>query len=143
MSILVCVMLSKMEMAEENREIKVMMMIELTVILWVFFWSNGIYSKGRGKRNYDVIGSLLEKGYSDSSPSCVFAYGENGNMVSMSSEAGESEFVYDELGRLKEAKDGRGQRISYAYDDYGRICEIGYPKERKVLYKSEQVCLCS
>jgi RHS repeat-associated protein len=108
----------------------------------------------KSKREYDVVGNLKKtedalgrtisyaydnadrlKGinYSEASTADVaYIYDKNSNIVEMVDGIGTTINVYDQLGRLTEVKNGRGEVVKYAYDLGSQQTEIVYPNGNAV-----------
>jgi RHS repeat-associated protein len=83
--------------------------------------------------DYDKLGDLLSKDYSEEK-GVTYAYAASGLRLSMNDSTGKSSYTYDSEGRIASVTDSYGKMLSYNYDEYGQISQIGYPDGRTVSY---------
>jgi RHS repeat-associated protein len=82
---------------------------------------------------YDNANRLIEVAYSDpATPDVEFEYDANGNVTNMVDGTGESIFDYDELGRLIQSENGRGDVVGYGYDLAEQLTGILYPNGKSI-----------
>jgi RHS repeat-associated protein len=82
---------------------------------------------------YDSADRLKEVNYSEASTADVtYKYDKNSNIVEMIDGTGTTTKVYDQLGRLTEVKNGKGEVVKYGYDLGNQQTEIVYPNGEAV-----------
>ncbi len=82
---------------------------------------------------YDADGRPREIKYSDAkTPSSKYEYDRDGNRVAMTDGTGTTSYIYDQLDRLIEVDDGRGEVIKYGYDLADEPTKITYPSGKTV-----------
>jgi RHS repeat-associated protein len=82
---------------------------------------------------YDAAGRLLEVSYSDGkTPTVQYEYDGDGNRIKMVDGTGTSNYVYDQLDRLTETKDGHGSITGYEYDLASEQTKVTYPNGKAV-----------
>lgn len=85
--------------------------------------------------DYDEIDELVSKTYDDGEQAALFAYDKDGNRVSMTDLAGVTSYEYDDAGRVTAIILYNGvSRITYKYNEFGELVELGYPDATKVTY---------
>ncbi|HUA74621.1 MAG TPA: DUF6531 domain-containing protein [Solirubrobacteraceae bacterium] len=91
-------------------------------------------AKRTRKYTYDPANRLTEIDYSsEATPDVKYEYDADGNRTKMVDGTGSSEYVYDQLDRLIESKDGHGEAVGYEYDLDGELTKITYPGAKAVL----------
>jgi RHS repeat-associated protein len=82
---------------------------------------------------YDAANRLTEVSYSDGKThSASYEYDTDGNRVKMEDGTGTSSYVYDQLDRLTESKDGHGNVVKYEYDLANQQTKLTYPNGKAV-----------
>jgi RHS repeat-associated protein len=107
---------------------------------------------GRGVRadlGYDVLGRPIRIGYMGSPDSVRLEYDGSspgsfgvGTMTKASYAAGETNYMYDRLGKMigtTQTVHGQLYQIDYTYDLDGNIAEITYPSRTRVAYSRDAV----
>ena len=85
--------------------------------------------------DYDEIDELVAKTYDDGEQAALFAYDADGNRVSMTDLAGVTDYEYDDAGRVTAIILYNGvSRVTYKYNEFGEVTELGYPDATKVTY---------
>ncbi len=85
--------------------------------------------------DYDEIDELVSKTYDDGEQAVLFAYDKDGNRISMTDLAGVTSYEYDDAGRVTAIILYNGvSRITYKYNEFGELVELGYPDATKVSY---------
>ena len=85
--------------------------------------------------DYDEIDELVSKTYDDGEQAALFAYDKDGNRVSMTDLAGVTSYEYDDAGRVTAIILYNGvSRITYKYNEFGELVELGYPDATRVTY---------
>lgn len=85
--------------------------------------------------DYDALDTLISKTYDDGEQVALYAYDANGNRVSMTDIAGVTSYEYDDAGRVTAIILYNGvSRVTYKYNEFGELVELGYPDATKVYY---------
>lgn len=83
--------------------------------------------------SYSKENQLSKISYSEAGAHAVeYEYTPDGQLASMSDGTGTTSYVYDQLGRLIETKDGHGAVVGYGYDLANEITQITYPNGKTV-----------
>ncbi len=82
---------------------------------------------------YDPANRLVEVGYSDGKTHLVkYEYDADGDRTSVVDGTGTTSYIYDQLDRLVESKDGHGDVVKYEYDLADEQTKITYPNGKAV-----------
>jgi RHS repeat-associated protein len=82
---------------------------------------------------YDSAKRLVEVSYSDGkTPTVEYEYNADGDRIKMVDGTGTSKYIYDQLDRLTESKDGHGDQSAYEYDLANEQIKITYPNGKAV-----------
>lgn len=88
---------------------------------------------------YSPTRRLKEVTYSEGTTHSVqYEYNAEGNRTKMVDGTGTSTFVYDQLGRMTESKDGHGNVVKYEYDLANELTKITYPNGKAVVRAFDQ-----
>ena len=82
---------------------------------------------------YDATGNVLTEDYAGQQHA-ENSYNEIGLLTTVTTEAGETKYQYDEAGRLISVTQPNGETVSYTYDGRGNRTSLTYPDGRTVKY---------
>ena len=82
---------------------------------------------------YDATGNVLTEDYAGQQHA-ENSYNEIGLLTTVTTEAGETKYQYDEAGRLISVTQPGGETVSYTYDGRGNRTSLTYPDGRTVKY---------
>ena len=82
---------------------------------------------------YDKTGNLLKQQIGDAY-TITTGYNELGQVTTLSSEAGDILYQYNDKGYLVAVTNVNGEKVTYDYDEYGNKVKMSYPDGREVDY---------